>query len=47
MGDAPVGYFFPIYQGLERGGAALTRRQGAFAEDLLDAGTQAKSSGIG
>jgi hypothetical protein len=39
------GIFPHIYQGLERAEAALTRRQGDFAEDLSEEGKQAKTSG--
>jgi hypothetical protein len=39
------GIFPHIYQGLERDEAALTRRQGDFAEDLSAEGKQAKTSG--
>jgi hypothetical protein len=39
-------HFPHIYQGLERAEAALTRRQGDFAEDLSGEGKQAKTSGI-
>jgi hypothetical protein len=38
------GLFPYIYQGLERAGAALTRRQGDFAEDLSEEGKSAKTS---
>jgi hypothetical protein len=38
------GIFPHIYQGLERAGAALTRRQGNFAEDPSEEGKRAKTS---
>jgi hypothetical protein len=38
------GIFSHIYQGLERAAAALTRRQGDFAEDPSEEGKRAKTS---
>jgi hypothetical protein len=43
----PVRYFFPIYQGLERAGAALTCRQDDFADNLSEEGMRTKASGTG
>jgi hypothetical protein len=44
-GDGVAKGLFPyIYQGLVRAGAALTRRQGDFAEDPSEEGKRAKTS---